>query len=261
MNESEQMNRSNQTNKSELKGMVALITGSSRGIGKAIAKSYLEHGAEVILNCYHNVVQGRQTLEELSKYGKCTLQVFDVGDEKAVKAAFANIAELYKRIDVLVNNAAIIHDRTIEKMTVEEWNEVIRTNLCGPFLCTRAALPLLKAAKNASIINISSVIGQRGGFGQANYATSKAGLIGFTKTAALELAKYNICVNAIAPGFVKTDLLSNVPTQVLEKIIQDTPQGRLGTPEEIAHLATYLASPGSRFVTGQVFAINGGLYM
>jgi 3-oxoacyl-[acyl-carrier protein] reductase len=242
-----------------LKDKVVVVTGAARGIGKTIALEFAKEGANVVIN---DVADGTATAEEINKTG---------GKAIFVKANIANLQEAeqlmnatvgkFGRIDVLINNAGITRDALIHKMTEENWNDVINVNLKGTFNCCKAATSFMMQQKYGRIISISSVVGQRGNVGQANYAASKAGIIGMTKTLALEFARYgDVTVNAIAPGFVDTEMVRAVPEKIMERIIEGIPFHRLAQPEEIAHLAVFIASDKARYITGQVIGINGGYY-
>jgi 3-oxoacyl-(acyl-carrier-protein) reductase len=242
-----------------LKDRVVVVTGAARGIGRTIALEFAKEGAKVVIN---DVADGTAAAEEINKIG---------GNAVFVKANIANLQEAeqlvnvtvekFGRIDVLINNAGITRDALIHKMTEENWNDVINVNLKGTFNCCKAATNSMMQQKYGRIISISSVVGQRGNVGQANYAASKAGIIGLTKTLALEFARYgDVTVNAIAPGFVDTEMVRVVPEKIMERIIEAIPFHRLAQPEEIAHLAVFLASDKAHYITGQVIGINGGYY-
>jgi acetoacetyl-CoA reductase len=244
-----------------LAGKVALITGASRGIGRAIALELASRGATVAVNCRSNVMRAGEVRDEIVHLGG-TSEVFqgDVSDRIEARGLIQDVIGVYERIDVLVNNAGITRDKSIRKMTDGDWIEVIETNLNSAFYCTSAALPMMIERNYGRIVNISSFIGQAGSFGQANYAASKGGLIAFTKVLALELAKYNITANVIAPGFTETDMLEHVPFDIMEQIKQRIPMHRLALPEEIAMAAAFLICDGD-YVTGQQINVNGGIYM
>lgn len=244
-----------------LKDRVALVTGAARGIGRAIALEMACRGASVAVN-YRASKEAAESLEQQIKQmgGCCLLIQGDVAQKDEARRVVQHVLEEWKRIDILVNNAGITRDRSLRKMADDDWADVINVNLNGTFYCTSAALPAMIEQKFGRIINISSYVGQAGNFGQANYAASKGGIIAFTKTVALELAKYNITANAIAPGFTCTEMLSKVPANILEQIKAKIPLGRFAQPEEIAKAAGFLASDGD-YITGQQININGGLYM
>jgi acetoacetyl-CoA reductase len=241
-----------------LAGKVALVTGASRGIGRAIALELAGRGASVAINYQASKAGAEAVAEEIHALGGDSLLC--QGDVSVAAEAFQivkNILAKWKRIDILVNNAGITRDKSLRKMTVEEWDKVIDVNLNGTFYCTDATLPTMIEQKFGRIVNITSVIGQGGGFGQANYAASKGGITAFTKTLALEMAKFNITANCIAPGYIDTDMVAKVPEEVLDKIRAMIPLRRLGKPEEIAKAVAFLVSDAD-YVTGQEIAVNGG---
>jgi NAD(P)-dependent dehydrogenase (short-subunit alcohol dehydrogenase family) len=238
------------------------VTGASRGIGRAIALELIRAGARVALN--HHVLEEEARIkavkEEISELGGESLHLRgDVSISPDARGIVHEVVHRWGRIDVLVNNAGITRDKTLKKLTDEDWQQVINTDLSSVFYCTSAAIPMMVEQNHGRIVSISSVVAQMGNFGQANYAAAKAGIIAFSKTAALELAKHNITVNVIAPGFTATDMVLAMPEQVREQITAKIPMRRLAQPEEIAQGVIYLVS--SSYITGQVLAINGGLYM
>jgi len=244
-----------------LAGRVALVTGASRGIGRAIALELASRGAIVAVNCHSNTVRATEVRDEILHSGGAS-EVFqsDVSDRSEARTLVQEVCGVYERIDVLVNNAGITRDKSIRKMTDDEWNDVIDTNLNSAFYCTSAALPFMIEHNFGRIVNIASFVGQAGNFGQANYAASKGGLIAFTKVLALELAKYNITANVIAPGFTSTEMTDRIPMDVMEQIKQRIPMHRLATPEEIAKAVAFLICDG-QYITGQQINVNGGIYM
>lgn len=244
-----------------LEGRVALVTGASRGIGRAIAKELADRGAVVAINFFSSINRAQELRDEIRAAGgeTCLLQG-DVSDRQESRRLVRKIVETFGRLDILVNNAGINRDRSIRKMTDEEWLEVIETNLNSMFYCTSAALPAMIEQKYGRIVNIASFSGQAGNFGQANYAASKGGIIAFTKVLALELAKYNITANVIAPGFTATDMLTTIPGEMLDQIKSRIPMQRFAEPAEIAKAATFLICDAD-YITGQQININGGLYM
>ena len=244
----------------ELTGKACLVTGGSRGIGRAIALELGRQGASVAVGYATNEAAATAVAAEIATSGGQSFAFgCDVQDPSAVEPAVASVVERFGKIDVLVNNAGITRDRSLAKMSPEEWNDVLQTNLTSVFHMTSRVLPHMVQAGYGRIVNISSVIGVHGNFGQANYAAAKAGIIGFTKSAALELARKGVTVNAIAPGFIETEMIAAMPDEVRDKILAKIPMGRFGRPEEIAQAAAFLISSGD-YITGQVIAIDGGLY-
>jgi acetoacetyl-CoA reductase/3-oxoacyl-[acyl-carrier protein] reductase len=244
-----------------LDGKTALVTGASRGIGRAVAVELARQGARVAVNYQSNDARAQEVAREIAGLGgTCILVKANLADPREARAMVQKVADQLGRLDVLVNNAGITRDKTLKKMTDEDWLAVIQTNLNAVFFCTSAAVPIMTAQNYGRIINISSMNGQTGSFGQANYAASKGGVIAFTKTCALELARSNITVNCIAPGYTQTDMFEKIPDDVQTKIKARIPQGRFAAPEEIARAVTFLAADGD-YVTGQQINVNGGAYM
>ncbi|MCX7721211.1 MAG: 3-oxoacyl-[acyl-carrier-protein] reductase [Dictyoglomus thermophilum] len=239
---------------------VALVTGGSRGIGKAIVLSLAKEGAKVLINYKGNEKAAMETLEEVKKIG-AEGEIFraDVSVEEEVEKMFNFILEKWGRLDILVNNAGITKDNLLIRMKNEEWEQVINTNLKGVFYCTRAAVKIMLKQRYGRIINVSSVIGLRGNIGQANYAAAKAGIIGFTKAVAREVASRGITVNAVAPGFILTDMTEVLSEEMKKKVLEEIPMGRFGNPEDVANVVKFLASDEASYITGVVLSIDGGL--
>jgi len=238
-----------------MKDKVVLITGASGGIGKAIAQKFAAAKAKLALN---DIAQAEEALKALSQELGGKYFLADVSKLEEMEKMVQEIQKEFGRLDILVNNAGITQDRTLAKMTKEEWQKVIDIDLTGVFNCSKAALPLI-IANQGKIISISSLVGQRGNFGQTNYAAAKAGIIGFTKALAKEVGRFGVTVNAIAPGFIETRLTENLPPEVKETVKKFTPLGRFGKPEEVANLVFFLASEEANFITGAVVNIDGGL--
>jgi len=245
------MNLGNQT---------CVVTGSSRGIGRGIATDLGGHGADVVVNYRSSEAEAQAVVEEIREQGgnAITAQA-DVAEQEEVLAMRDRAVDEFGSIDVLVNNAGITIDKKFEKMTRADWETVMDVNLGGVFNCTDAFYDQLKQAENGRLINISSVVGQQGNIGQANYATTKSGLFGFTRTLALELAPTGSTANCVAPGFVRTDMLDEVPQRVQEKILREIPLDRFATVEDIAGIVRFVASEESSYMTGQVLGVNGGM--
>lgn len=244
-----------------LTGKVAIVTGGSKGIGTAISKELANAGVKVVVNYNSSRESAELVVEEiLANGGTAVALQGDVSISSEASQLVKTTIEKYGRLDILVNNAGITRDRTFKKMDEENWRKVIDVNLNSVFNTTSVALPHLLDSGNGRVINISSIIGQAGGFGQTNYAAAKAGLLGFTKSLALELARTGVTVNAICPGFIETEMLSDVPDNVREQIQSKIPTRRFGHAEEIARGVLYLCQDGE-YITGQQLNINGGLYM
>ena len=240
----------------KLKDKVALVTGSAQGIGKTIAAALAKEGAKVIISDV-NLELAQQTAKELNTKAYKLNVADNVETESVIKA----VAAEFGKIDILVNNAGITKDNLLIRMKKEEWDAVLGVNLTGVFNCTKAISSLMMKQRSGKIINIASIVGQMGNFGQANYAASKGGVIAFTKTMAKELAARNVTVNAIAPGFIQTAMTDKLPEEIKKKMLEQIPLGKLGQPEDIANTAVFLASPEADYITGQVIAVNGGMYM
>lgn len=244
-----------------LQGKVALVTGAARGIGRAIAFELASRGAIIALNFRSSAAEAEAAKEELKQNGvDCLLVKGDLAQPQEARRVVKEVLDAYKRVDILVNNAGITRDRSLRRMDDRSWSEVIDTNLNGTYFCTSAALPSMIEQKWGRIVNISSVVGQSGAFGQANYAASKGGIIAFTKVIALEMARFNITANAVAPGYTATEMVQGIPEDVLKQICAKIPLGRLATPEEIAKAAVFLIADAD-YITGEVLNVNGGVYM
>jgi acetoacetyl-CoA reductase len=245
----------------KLSGQYALVTGASRGIGRAIATMLAAEGAAIALNYRSGATEAQALAQELGAKGTQTLLLQgDVSERSTWGNMVEKIRGAWGRLDILVNNAGITRDKTLRKMSDDDWLGVIHTNLNACYFGVTAVMPMMIEQNHGRIVNISSFVGQAGNFGQANYAASKGGIIAFTKTAAMEVARHNITVNSLAPGFTLTDMLSKVPEPVQKQILSRIPLGRFGKPEEVAKAVLFLAADGD-YITGQQININGGVYM
>ncbi|HEU4493203.1 MAG TPA: 3-oxoacyl-[acyl-carrier-protein] reductase [Rubrobacteraceae bacterium] len=244
------------------RGRVAIVTGAGRGIGRAVALRLAAEGASVAISYRSNDDAARETADAVREAGvECEVFKGDVASAEDVQALFEGVSAAFGRLDILVNNAGLTRDNLMMRMKEEEFDEVLRTNLGGTYLCTRAALRPMIRARWGRIVNVSSVVGLVGNAGQANYAASKAGIIGFTKSVAREVAQRGITANAVAPGYVETELTGSLPEDVKEAIRTQVPMGRFGEAEEVAEVVAFLAGEGAGYVTGQTIAVDGGMTM
>ncbi len=245
-----------------LDGRHALVTGASRGIGRAVALAFAAEGASVALNFAGNVAAAEAVRAEIeSAGGKAILVPADVSDENAVEDMVKTVTEAFGSIDILVNNAGITRDGLLLRMKEEDWDAVLNTNLKGVFLCTKAVSKFMMKKRYGRIVNMASVVGVTGNASQANYAAAKAGVIGFTKAMAKELASRGITVNAIAPGFIRSDMTDVLPDKVKEAMLAEIPLGRAGEPADVAKASLFLASDQAAYITGQVLKVDGGMVM
>jgi 3-oxoacyl-[acyl-carrier protein] reductase len=243
-------------------GQIALVTGGSRGIGRGIASRLAESGAEVFLNFRRDEAAAEEALSSIrGRGGGAELARFDVSDAAAASGAVDAICRKSGRLDILVNNAGMTIDNLVLRMKPEEWDAVMAVNLRGTFNCTRAALKAMVRSRYGRIVNVSSVIALMGNAGQAAYAAAKAGVIGFTKATAREVASRNITVNAVAPGLIETEMSADLPDSLRKEYLRLVPAGRLGTVDEVADLVSFLVRRETGYITGQVVGVNGGLYM
>ena len=245
-----------------LAGKVAVVTGGSRGIGRAICLALAERGARVVINYVSRPEAAEDTRKQIESLGGlCQLVKFNVADTSEVQEAFKQITSECGRIDILVCNAGITRDGLLATMKEEAWDEVMAVNLKGAFNCIKAACRPMMKQRWGRIIMITSVVGFAGNAGQVNYSAAKAGLVGLTRSSARELASRGITVNCVAPGYIDTDMTSNLPESVKEKILSEIPLGILGDPKDIAGAVIYLASDDARYITGQAIHVNGGMFM
>ncbi|HOW42597.1 MAG TPA: 3-oxoacyl-[acyl-carrier-protein] reductase [Candidatus Omnitrophota bacterium] len=244
-----------------LEGKVALVTGGARGIGREIALAFAREGADLVIWDV-NPQESEKTCKDIESLGRKTLSdQIDVTDYAKVEEGINKILDKLGKIDILVNNAGITKDNLLLRMSQQEWDAVINVNLKGTFNCTKAVFRPLSKLRYGKIINIASIIGIIGNYGQANYAASKAGIIALTKTAAKELASRNVNVNAIAPGFIQTEMTAKLPEEVKKKMLEAIPMAKLGTPQDVANACLFLASNESDYITGQTIVVDGGMVM
>jgi 3-oxoacyl-[acyl-carrier protein] reductase len=245
-----------------LKERVALVTGGSRGIGRAIASSLAAAGATVVVNYKGNAAAADQVVRDIgAEDGQALAIQADISQSQEVEHMFKAVLERYGRLDILVNNAGITRDTLLLRMKEDDFDAVLDTNLRGVFLCTKAALRPMTKARGGRIINITSVVGLMGNAGQSNYAAAKAGIIGFTKSTAREMASRGITVNAVAPGYIETELTGLLSEQIRAAILENIPLGRLGAPQDVASLVCFLASEAAGYITGQTITVDGGMVM
>ncbi len=243
-----------------LSGQTCLVTGGSRGIGRGIALELGEHGANVAVNFRSSEGEAAEVVDRIEDAGgRAVTAQGDVADHAQVEAMCEDVRDAFGPVDVLVNNAGITIDKTFKNMTREDWDRVMDVNLGGVYNCTNCLFSDLLESDQGRLINISSVVGQQGNYGQANYATTKSGMFGFTRTIALEMARSGSTANCVAPGFVQTDMLDEVPERVQEKILERIPLRRFASVEDVSGIVRFLSSPESSYMTGQVLAVNGGM--
>lgn len=247
---------------SDLTGQVALVTGASRGIGRAVAQSLAARGAVVAVNYRSNAAAAAETIDAIAAAGGRAVDLpFDVADAAAVRSAVDTLVDREGRIDIVVNNAGVTADQLVLRLKDDDWQRVVQTNLGGVFHCAKAALRSMVKRRYGRIVNVTSVVADMGNAGQAAYGASKAGVEGFTRSLAREVASRGITVNAVAPGFVETDMTAGIDTHQRAMFTQLIPVGRIATPDEVATAIGFFASPNAGYVTGQVLQVNGGLYM
>jgi 3-oxoacyl-[acyl-carrier protein] reductase len=246
---------------SVLEGKVALITGGARGIGKEIAILFARNGSNIAI-CDVNLEEAEKTIKEIEGLGREGIAFkVDVTNSSQVQDMVDKILDKFNKVDILINNAGITKDNLLLRMSEEEWDKVIAVNLKGTFVCTKFISKVMLKQRFGKIVNLASIIGIMGNAGQANYAASKAGIIGLTKSVAKELSSRNICVNAIAPGFIMTDMTAKLPEEVQKKMLSVIPLGRFGEAKDVADLALFLSSESSSYITGQVIQVDGGMVM
>ena len=246
----------------DLKGQIALVTGGSRGIGRAVVLGLGRLGAEVVINYRENQAAAEATLQQLlAEGGRGRICPFDIAQEGQVEEAVKKIVDQNKKIDILVNNAGVTSDNLLVRLKGEDWDHVLGVNLRGTAHCTKAVCRVMIRERYGRIVNMTSVVGQIGNAGQSAYAASKAGIIGFTKAVARELASRGITVNAVAPGFIDTEMTAKLPAKLQEEFLHSIPLGRFGTCEDVADAVSFLVGRGAGYITGQVINVNGGLFM
>ena len=247
---------------SNLSGKVALVTGASRGIGRAIALRLAQDGAKVAVNFSSNIAKAEEVKSAIeASGGEAMLVQGDVSNFATVTELVKQVVDAWGRLDILVNNAGITRDNLLLKMSEDDFDKVIATNLKGVFNCTKAVTKLMMKQRGGRIVNMSSVVGLKGNISQTNYAAAKAGIIGFTKSAARELASRGVTVNAVAPGLIDTDMTAALSEKVKEVMLQEIPAGRMGTPEDVANAVAFLVSDQAAYITGQILSVDGGMVM
>ncbi|MDT2045761.1 MULTISPECIES: 3-oxoacyl-[acyl-carrier-protein] reductase [Bacillaceae] len=245
-----------------LEGKVAVVTGASRGIGRAIALELGKQGAKVVVNYAGSEAKALEVVDEIKGYGTDAIAVqANVADADSVQIMIKEAISTFGSLDILVNNAGVTRDNLLMRMKEDEWDDVLSTNLKGVFLCTKAATRQMMKQRHGRIINISSIVGVSGNAGQANYVAAKAGVIGLTKTSAKELASRNITVNAVAPGFIATDMTDELPEEVKSEMLKQIPLASFGDPQDVANVVSFLATDASRYITGQTIHVDGGMVM
>lgn len=245
-----------------LEGKKALVTGASRGIGREVALELARQGADVAINYSGSEAKANEVVDEIKALGRKAFAIqCDVANGESVTSMIKEVVEQFDRVDILVNNAGITRDNLLMRMKEDEWDSVINTNLKGVFLCTKAVTRQMMKQRSGRIINMASIVGVSGNAGQANYVAAKAGVIGLTKTTAKELASRGITVNAIAPGFISTDMTGELPEDVQKAMLDQIPLARFGDPKDIAAVASFLASDASKYMTGQTLHVDGGMVM
>ena len=245
-----------------LEDKVALVTGASRGIGRAIALQLASDGAKIAINFAGNLAKAEEVKNEIeTNGGKAILVQADVSNSEAVDEMVAKVIDKWGKIDILVNNAGITRDNLLMRMKESDFYEVINTNLKGVFNCTKAVSKLMTKQRSGRIVNMASIVALTGNVGQSNYAAAKAGIIGFSKSAAKEFASRGITINVVAPGFIETDMTAVIPDKIKETMLKEIPLGRIGAPEDIAHAVRFLVSDDAAYITGQVLRVDGGMSM